>query len=71
MRLFVFFLCFLLSLFATAQKEELFNNIEQDKVKYAEVAQNIWEYAEVGYQEEKLGRLIFYQEKQVLKYQKG
>lgn len=53
MKLSVFFLCFLLSLFATAQKEELFNNIEQNKVKYAEVAQNIWEYAEVGYQEEK------------------
>ena len=53
MKLSVFFLCFLLSLFAAAQKEELFNNIEQNKVKYAEVAQNIWEYAEVGYQEEK------------------
>ena len=53
MKLSVFFLCFLLSLFAAAQKEELFINIEQNKVKYAEVAQKIWEYAEVGYQEEK------------------
>ena len=45
---------FFVVLFATAQKEELFNNIEQNKIKYAfEVAQNIWEYAEVGYQEEK------------------
>ena len=53
MRLSIFCLCFLLSLFATAQKEDLFNNIEQNKVKYADVAQKIWEYAEVGYQEEK------------------
>ena len=53
MRLSFFFLCFLLSLYATAQKEDLFSNIEQNKVKYADVAQKIWEYAEVGYQEEK------------------
>ena len=66
MKLSVFFLCFLLSLFAAAQKEELFINIEQNKVKYAEVAQNIWEYARLDIKKKKARRFNFLLRKLVL-----
>lgn len=43
------------SLFA---QSEAISNLESEKEKYSEIAHNIWEYAEMGYQEEKSSALL-------------
>ncbi len=44
-------LCLCFNVFG--QKKQVINHIESNKLKYEKIADNIWEYAEVGYQEEK------------------
>lgn len=56
------FLAGLLSLYGTAQNESLRNtiitNIQKDYDQYKTIALNIWNYAEVGYKEEKSSALL-------------
>ena len=50
---------FLLSITLSAQsKEQAMKNIEDRQKEYAEVAMKIWEWAEVGYQEERSSALL-------------
>ncbi|MCG9970346.1 amidohydrolase [Christiangramia crocea] len=54
-KLFLLFLMFQASLFA---QSEAVSNLESQKEKYSEIAHTIWEYAEMGYQEEKSSALL-------------
>ena len=46
-------ICFLFPFFLSAQKKGIIENVDLNKKKYIESAQKIWNFAEVGYQEEK------------------
>ena len=46
-------ICFLFPFFLSAQKKGIIENVDLNKKKYVESAQKIWDFAEVGYQEEK------------------
>ena len=46
-------ICFLFPFFLSAQKKGIIENVDLNKKKYIESAQKIWDFAEVGYQEEK------------------
>lgn len=53
--LFILFLLFQASLIA---QNDAVSNLESQKEKYGDIAQTIWEYAEMGYQEEKSSALL-------------
>ena len=50
--------CCSLSLFGQKNKKDILKNLDSKKETYSAIAQNIWEYAEMGYQEEKSVALL-------------
>lgn len=53
------FCLLLLSVFiVSAQKKEVLSSLENESEKYGNIAHQIWEYAEMGYQEEKSSALL-------------
>lgn len=59
-RALMLFLTFAVSTFAIAQetKQDVIKNLDQEVAKYAKTAKQIWDWAEVGYQEEKSSGLL-------------
>ena len=51
--LFLIVLCYLTLFDVLAQATQIIQNLENQKSYYEKVAMQIWEWAEVGYQEEK------------------
>ena len=49
---------FLLSAVTVATAQDVTQSIEEQRTIYSDIAKKIWEYAEVGYQEEKSSRLL-------------
>lgn len=46
------------SMYAQKSEKEIIKNLEQKSADYGTIAQNIWEFAEMGYQEEKSSGLL-------------
>ena len=57
MRCFLLFIC-LGSFFTFGQSDFILSDLDSSKGDYAKVAMQIWEYAEMGYQEEKSTALL-------------
>ena len=57
----IFTLLFLLNLFLSfgqAKYNRILNSIDENKNNYSEIAQQIWSYAEMGYQETESSALL-------------
>ena len=54
---FIFLFFFTMS-FAQSKYKSILNDIDKNKEAYSDIAQQIWSFAEMGYQEEKSSKLL-------------
>ena len=69
----LFILCSLVSvsIFAQSPKDKMLDNIGKKEMYYGGIAKQIWNYAEVGYQETKSSTLLQLSAKKVLESKKA